>query len=110
MDSRYREEFLSSMTGGLTTSLLCCGLLRPGLLRFLRLRLRLNRRKPDYSRPVDDVAIGIEARSVTRAVPGFFGVVPVHDAIEVCAHRRVKVNLAVLVAICSNLSATTTDY
>src|SRR4051812_5593875 len=77
------RRFRSSTMERLTALSLCSGLLRRRLLPLLR--LRANRRKPDYSRTIDDVPVGIEARPVTRAVPRFFRVVPVYDAVQVRA-------------------------
>src|SRR6476469_7751166 len=53
---------------------------------------------------MDDVAIWIEARSVARAVPCLFSLVPVDDAVEVSADGRAFVDVAVLVAVDGNLS------
>src|SRR5690242_3014633 len=38
-------------------------------------------------RALEHFAVGAEARAVERAVPALLGVVPAHDAAEVCAHR-----------------------
>src|SRR5689334_7533138 len=90
------------MTARNMSSLLYCALL---LLPFL-----IERRKPDYSGTVDDVAVRIEAGSVTGAIPALLRVVPAHDAVEVWAHRRVLVDSAAIVAIdCYFPSAATHD-
>src|SRR5882762_801717 len=95
------------MTGRLTASPLRCG-----LLRFLLLlpRLRANRRKPDYSGTVDDFAVGIEARSMARTVPGLLGIVPVDDTVQVSAYSRVLMDVAALIAIDGDLASTAADY
>ena len=41
-----------------------------------------------FGRPCDDGAIGLEPRSVTRAVPGPLGFIPVDDAAHMRADRR----------------------
>src|SRR6266566_4731728 len=89
------------MTASITVSLLRCALLLP--------RFRRNRRKPDYSRPIDDLAVGIEARSMTRTIPRFFRVVPMNYAVKMSAHRRVLVDVAPLVAIHGDLASAATD-
>src|SRR5689334_20251445 len=88
------------MTARSTSSKDCCGLL---LLPFL-----IDRRKPDYSRSVDDIAVGIEARSVARAIPAFFGMVPPHDAVEMRAHRGMLVDSATVISIHRELSSAAT--
>src|SRR6476659_4224393 len=84
------------MTEKSTALLFRCGLL---LLLFLT-----DRRKPDYSRTVDDLAIRIKAGSMARAVPGFFGAIPMDDAVEVRADGGALMHIAPLVAIDSNFS------
>src|SRR3981081_593002 len=96
------------MTGRPTTSPLRCGLLR--FLLLLLLRFRANRRKPDYSGTVDDLAIGIEARSMARTVPGFLGTVPVNDTVQVRADRRALVDAAAIIAVHGDLAATAPNY
>src|ERR1700741_3874017 len=98
-----RKASISSMTASITASLFRCA-----LLPFL-LPLRRDRRKPDYSGAVDDFPIGIEPRAVAWAVPGFLGVVPVHDAVEMRAHRRTLVDAPVFVAVNRDFAATSTD-
>src|ERR1700693_3138709 len=109
MGARSRTLFPWSMTGRRTTSPLRCGLLRFLLLLLLR-RLRANRRKPDYSGTVDDLAVRIEARSMARTVPRLFSVVPVNDTVQVSANGRVLVDIAAIVEIHGNLAATPTEY
>src|SRR5437868_2834775 len=82
----------------------CNPLLLPLLLPFLR-----NRRKPDYSWSVDDAAVGIEPRAVTWTVPGFLGVIPVHDTIKMGADGGALVNGAALITVDRDLSAAATD-
>src|SRR6202022_734688 len=95
------------MTGRRTTSPLRCG-----FLRFLLLlpRLRANRRKPDYSGTVDDLADGIEARSMARTVPGLLSIVPVDDTVQVSAYSRVLMDVASLIAIHGDLASTAANY
>src|SRR4051812_25743422 len=88
------------MTARSTSSPPCCGLL---LLPFL-----IDRRKPDYSRTVDDVAVRIEARSVTRAIPAFLGMVPVHDAIEMRTDCRMLADSSAVISIHCDLSPAAT--
>src|SRR5689334_13275792 len=94
------EQSIWWMTARSTSSRPRCDLL---LLPFL-----IDRRKPDYSGAVDDVAVRIEARSVTWAIPTFLGVVPAYDAIEMRADRRMLVDSATVVAVHRDLSATAT--
>src|SRR4030088_645172 len=107
MDARSRMLFLWSMTERRTTSPLRCGPLR---LLLLLLRLRANRRKPDYSGTVDDFAVGIEARPMARTVPGLLCIVPVDDTVQVSAYCRVLMDVAALVAIDGDLASTAADY
>src|SRR5450759_796853 len=100
------------MTAGLTTSPLRCGLLLflLLLLLLLLLRLRANRRKPGYSRAVDDLAIRIESRSMARTIPCLLGAVPVNDTVQVGAYGRALVEVAALIAICGDLAATAAHH
>src|ERR1700686_1183791 len=96
------------MTGRLTTSPLRCAL--PRFLLLLLLRLRANRRKPDYSGTVDDLAVRVEARSMARAVPAFLGIVPVNDTVQVRANCRMLVDAAAVIAVYGDLATAATDY
>src|SRR6478609_3014496 len=93
---------ISSTTANSTVLLLRCG--------FRLRRSSRNRRKPGYSGSVDDFAVRIEARSVTRTIPRFLRVVPAHDAVQVWANRRALMNGAVIVSIYSDLSSAATDH
>src|SRR5437868_10897438 len=101
MADRRIPRSISSMTERNTSSLLCCGIL---LLPFL-----IDRRKPDYSGAVDNVAVRIETRSMTRTIPTLLGVVPAHDAIEMGADGRMLVDGTALVAVDGDFSPTTTN-
>src|SRR5689334_8205621 len=101
MDAQWTVRSISWTTARSTSLPLCCGA--------LLLPLRGNRRKPDYSGTIDDVAQRIEPRSVTRAVPGLLGTVPVHNAVKVGAHCGTLVDAAPLVAINGDFSSTAPD-
>src|SRR3954469_22372103 len=88
------------MTARSTSSPACCGLL---LLPF-----PIDRRKPDDSGTVDDVAIRIEARSVTWAIPAFLGMVPAHDAIEMRTDCQMLVNSPAVISVHCDLSPAAT--
>src|SRR5688500_1415004 len=89
------------MMAGVTKSLLRCGL--------LLFRLGPNRRQPNDSGAVHDVAVGIEARAVTGTIPRFLGLVPVDNAVEVRADRGAGVNRSFLVPIDGDLSSPSPD-
>ena len=50
-------------------------------------------------RPVEHLAVRIEARSVAGTVPALLGRVPVHDALQVRARRRALVHAPRLVLV-----------
>src|SRR6185312_5749803 len=76
----------------------------------LLLRPRKNRRKLGDSRPVDDLAIRVETRSVAGTVPGLLGLIPVHDAVEMGAYRRPLVEAAILIAVDGDLPPTAANH
>src|SRR3569832_704005 len=53
---------------------------------------------------VEELARRLEARAVAGAVPRMIGIVPAHDAAEVWAHRRQRVQRTVFVAIHGELA------
>src|SRR5438105_10921785 len=54
-------------------------------------------------RAVQDLALGVEARAVARAVPALLCRVPADDALEVCAESAAVVHGPAVVAICRDL-------
>src|SRR6266487_1026879 len=48
---------------------------------------------------IENLAVRIESRAVAGTVPRFFGGVPLHDAFEVRAGRRARVQFPALVAV-----------
>jgi len=47
---------------------------------------------------------------MARTVPGFLGIVPVHDAVQVSAYSRVLVDVAAIIAIHGDLASAAADY
>ena len=52
-----------------------------------------------FGRAGDHFASRFESRTVTRAIPGFLGRIPVHDAAHVSADGRYLVNFTILISI-----------
>src|SRR5207237_902013 len=68
-----------------------------------------HRRQVAVGGAVDDLAVGVEPRAVTGAVPGLLRVVPVHHAAQVRAGRRALVQRALLVAVDGDLRQAPAD-
>src|SRR5262249_25572147 len=52
---------------------------------------------------IDDVAPALEARAMTRAIPGSLGIVPLHDAAQVRAGGAVLVKLPMVIPVNGHL-------
>src|SRR5204862_7121256 len=56
-----------------------------------------------YRGAIEHCAVGVETRPMARAVPRLLRGIPLHDALEVCAHSRPRVQRAALVTVGGDL-------
>src|SRR5438067_232270 len=73
------------------------------LFRRLKVCRSLDASKRRYGRSIECGAIGPELRSVTWTIPALLQRIPMHDAAEVGAARRMQMQRAVLIAAGGNL-------
>ena len=73
------------------------------LFRRLKVWRSLDASKRRYGRSIECGAIGRELRSVTWTIPALLQRIPMYDAAEVSAARRMQMQRAILVAAGGNL-------